>query len=125
MTVTFTPAADGAPAGKLADAQIHFTEGILAGLKLVGFTVWEGRAGGDRSVTFPARQYVINGERRHYSLLRSDGVHAAADSLRFHILQAYAAHIADATEDAARNALTRERQAVNAERSQSNVAWSR
>ena len=27
--------------GKLADAELHFTEGMLEGLKLVGFTVWE------------------------------------------------------------------------------------
>jgi hypothetical protein len=34
------------PPGKRADAEIHFTDGDLAGLKLVGFAVWERRAGG-------------------------------------------------------------------------------
>ena len=28
------------PVGKLADAEVHFTSGVLAGLKLVGFGVW-------------------------------------------------------------------------------------
>jgi hypothetical protein len=29
------------PAGKLADAEVHFTDGPMHGLKLIGFTVWE------------------------------------------------------------------------------------
>ena len=44
------------PPGKRAEAEVHFTEGELAGLKLVGFAVWERRGGGGFSVTFPARQ---------------------------------------------------------------------
>ena len=43
----------GKPAGKLADAEIHFIAGELAGLKLVGFAIWERRDGNGRSVTFP------------------------------------------------------------------------
>ena len=46
----------GNPAGKLADAELHFSGGPLDGLKLVGFGVWERKQGG-RNVTFPARQY--------------------------------------------------------------------
>ena len=30
----------GTPASKLADIEIHFEEGLLAGLKLVGCSVW-------------------------------------------------------------------------------------
>ena len=41
----------------------------LSGMKLVGFAVWERRDGG-RNVTFPARQYSVNGERRSFALLR-------------------------------------------------------
>ena len=33
------------PVGKLADAEVHFTSGVLAGLKLVGFGVWTRRDG--------------------------------------------------------------------------------
>ena len=28
----------GNPPGKLADAELHFTDGLLAGLKLIGFS---------------------------------------------------------------------------------------
>ena len=36
-------------AGKLADAEIHFTGGELDGLKLVGFAVWQRRDGRART----------------------------------------------------------------------------
>ena len=90
MTVTFISNDKGNPAGKLADAELHFSGGPLDGLKLIGFAVWERRTGG-RSVTFPARQYSVNGERRSFSLLRpSNGDATAQDKLRELILQAYA-----------------------------------
>jgi len=79
------------PPGKLADAEIHFTDGVLAGLKLIGFAVWERRTGSGRNVTFPARQYSVNGERRSFSLLRpAAGDATAQDRLRELVLQAYA-----------------------------------
>src|SRR5919198_5996546 len=90
MTVTITPNDKGNPPGKLADAELHFTEGPLAGLKLVGFAVWERRGGSGRNVTFPARQYVINGERRSFALLRPLADVEAQDRLRDLILKAYA-----------------------------------
>ena len=40
-------------AGKLADAEIHFTGGELDGLKLVGFAVWQRRDGKGQNVSFP------------------------------------------------------------------------
>lgn len=76
--------------GKLADAEIHFEEGPLQGLKLIGFAVWERRGGGGRNVTFPARQYQVNGERRAYALLRSIGDSTAQNKIRDLILEAYA-----------------------------------
>ena len=33
----------GNPPGKLADAELHFDDGPLAGLKLIGFGIWERR----------------------------------------------------------------------------------
>jgi hypothetical protein len=79
--------------GKLAEAELHFTEGILDGLKLIGFTVWERRTGNGRNVTFPARQYTVGGERRTFALLRpTTGDPAAQERLRELILQAYAEH---------------------------------
>jgi hypothetical protein len=80
----------GNPPGKLADAELHFTEGPLEGLKLIGFGVWERRGGGGRNVTFPARQYSVNGERRSFALLRPVVDALAQDRIRDLILKAYA-----------------------------------
>lgn len=81
-------AANGNPPGKLADAELHFSEGPLTGLKLVGFAVWERKNGG-RNVTFPARQYSVNGERRSFALLRPVIDPAAQDQLRDVVLEAF------------------------------------
>ena len=70
MTVKFSPNDRGNPPGKLADAELHFDEGVLAGTKLIGFSIWERKGGGGRNVTFPARSYSVNGERRSFALLR-------------------------------------------------------
>ena len=80
----------GNPPGKLADAELHFTDGILAGLKLIGFAVWEHRSGSGRNVTFPARQYAVNGERRSFALLRPIADTSAQQAVRDAILAAYA-----------------------------------
>jgi hypothetical protein len=92
MVVKITPNDKGNPPGKLAEAELHFTDGILDGLKLIGFGVWERRNGGGRNVTFPARQYSVNGERRSFSLLRPIVDATAQDRVRDLILQAYAEH---------------------------------
>src|SRR5688572_28451790 len=95
MTVKITANEKGNPPGKLADAELHFTHGPLAGLKLIGFGVWERRAGGGRNVTFPARQYSVNGERRSFALLRpATGDLASQEAVRELILAAYAEHAA-------------------------------
>ena len=70
LIVKITPNDKANPPGKLADAELHFTDGELDGLKLIGFSIWERRTGGGRNVTFPARQYAVNGERRSFALLR-------------------------------------------------------
>jgi hypothetical protein len=89
-TVKFVVNEKGNPPGKLADAELHFNDGVLAGLKLIGFAVWERRAGGGRNVTFPARQYSVNGERRSFALLRPIDDVAAQAAIRDVILEAYA-----------------------------------
>ena len=88
MTVTITPNDRGNPPGKLADAELHFTAGPLAGLKLIGFSIWA--RNGERNVTFPARQYAINGERRSIALLRPVVDATAEEPVRERILDAYA-----------------------------------
>lgn len=114
LTVKIIANEHGAPAGKLADAELHFlasttcpdsstrsfagsatansADAMFDGLKLIGFAIWERRAGGGRNVTFPARQYSVNGERRSFALLRPVMDSAAQDRVRELILQAYAAH---------------------------------
>jgi hypothetical protein len=87
--VKISPNDKGNPPGKLADAELHFTDGPLAGLKLVGFAIWAGRLGKERNVTFPARSYNVNGERRSFALLRPVGDVQAHDALRDAILHAY------------------------------------
>ena len=89
MTVKFLPNANPNPPGKLADAELHFAGGPLDGLKLIGFAVWERKTGG-RNVTFPARQYSVNGERRSFALLRPMASTTSQDRLRDLILDAYA-----------------------------------
>ncbi len=90
MTVTFTPNKTGVPAGKLADAALHFDAAPLAGLRLDGFGVWQRRSG-ERNITFPAKQYSVNGERRSIALVRPDPqTPDAHHNLRDWILAAYA-----------------------------------
>lgn len=60
-------------------------------MKLIGFAVWERRTGGGRNVTFPARQYSVNGERRSFARLRPIEDINAQESIRTAIVDAYAA----------------------------------
>jgi hypothetical protein len=96
MTIKFTPNDKGNPPGKLADAELFFDSGPLEGLKLIGFAVWERKTGNGRNVTFPARQYSVNGERRSFALLRPITDATGQDRLRDLLLQAYAEHEAEA-----------------------------
>ena len=90
MIVRIVPNDKGNPPGKLADAELHFTEGPLEGLKLIGFAVWERRGGnGGRNVTFPARQYSVNGERRSYALLRPIVDSTSQNKIRDLVLEAF------------------------------------
>ena len=97
MVVRIVPNEKANPPGKLAEAELHFTDGMLAGLKLIGFSVWERRSGTGRNVTFPARQYAVNGERRSFALLRPLADISAQERIRDLVLQAYAEHEAAAT----------------------------
>ena len=91
LTIKITPNDKGNPPGKLADAELHFGgESPLAGLKLIGFSIWERRGGNGRNVTFPARSYVVNGDRRAFALLRPIVDTTAQTNVRDLILEAYA-----------------------------------
>ena len=90
LVIKITPNDKGNPPGKLADAEMHFTAGPLVGLKLIGFSIWERRGGNGRNVTFPARSYVVNGDRRSFALLRPIVDTTAQENVRDLILDAYA-----------------------------------
>ena len=96
MIVKIMPNDKGTPTGKLADAEVHFTDGEMTGLRLLGFAVWERRSGVGRNVTFPARTYSVNGERRSFSLLRPVSDNSSQDAVRDLVLQAYAEYEAQA-----------------------------
>jgi hypothetical protein len=89
MTIKIVPNDKGNPPGKLAEAELHFTQGPLEGLKLIGFSIWERKSGNGRNVTFPSRQFSVNGERRSFALLRPLADVTSQDRLRDLILQAY------------------------------------
>ena len=91
LTVKITPNDKGNPPGKLADAELHFSgNSPLDGLKLIGFGIWERRGSNGRNVTFPARAYAVNGERRSFALLRPIVDTTAQNAIRDLILEAYA-----------------------------------
>ena len=89
MTIKIVPNEKGNPPGKLADAELHFGDGPLDGLKLIGFSIRERRGGHGRNVTFPARSYVVNGDRRSFALLRPIVDTTAQGKLRELILEAF------------------------------------
>ena len=90
MNIKIVPNDKGNPPGKLADAELHFTSGPLEGLKLIGFSIWERKSGNGRNVTFPARQFSVNGERRSFALLRPMADATSQDRIREAVLEAYA-----------------------------------
>lgn len=90
MIVKILPNMAHEPPAKLADVELLFEEGVLSGLRLIGFEIWE-RPGHTRTVTLPARTYYVNHERRSYALLRplADSDTEPLRQLRQLILQAY------------------------------------
>ena len=92
ISVRIEPNEKGNPPTKLADAELHFNGGELDGLKLIGFAIWERTRGSGRNVTFPARQYSVNGERRSFALLRPIADVSAQNRVRDLVLEAYVEH---------------------------------
>jgi hypothetical protein len=108
VIIKIRPTDRGNPAGKLADVELHFGgRSPLAGLKLIGFSIWERRRGRGRNVLFPARLYAVNGERRSFALLRPIVDSTAQDTIRDRILDAYAEYEQRAAADDAKRPETR------------------
>lgn len=89
MKIKIVPTTTSTPVGRVAEAELHFPDGPLEGLKLIGFSVWQRRTGGGLNVTFPARSYSINGERRSFALLRPIADVTVQDRIRDAIIAAY------------------------------------
>jgi hypothetical protein len=64
--------------------------------------VWERRSGHGLNVTFPARPYTVQGERRSFSLLRPVNDVRAEDAIRRLILEAYDQYAAQELNDGLR-----------------------
>jgi hypothetical protein len=80
----------------VCEAEVVFPQaaGILAGLKLVGFSLWSSPEG-EIYVTFPSRAFGAGQERRYFDYLRSvDGGAAATKALKEAMVAAYKAHAA-------------------------------
>jgi hypothetical protein len=98
ITINIVRSEGNRPPDKLADAELQFIGGELDGLKLLGFGIWQQRNGSGRNVTFPARPFTVNGERRNFALIRAIDDRTAEDRLRQLVLQAFAEHEAAPTE---------------------------
>ena len=62
----------------------------LTAAQAIGLAIWERRGGSGRNVTFPARSYAVNGERRSFALLRPIVDQTAQNRVRELVLEAYA-----------------------------------
>ena len=70
MRVQFVDKENG-PERLVCEAEVLFDEaGPLAGMKLVGFSLWKSPEG-EVYVTFPSRAFGVGGERRFFDYLRS------------------------------------------------------
>lgn len=79
---------EGGPERLACEAEVVFGEecGPLAGMKLVGFSLWKSPEG-EVYVTFPSRAFGQGGERRFFDYLRSvEGTPAAGKAVKAWIL---------------------------------------
>ena len=82
---------EGGPERLVCEAE---TAGILAGLKLVGFSLWRSPEG-EIYVTFPSRAFGAGQERRYFDYLRPvNGGAAATKALKEALVAAYKAQAA-------------------------------
>lgn len=86
------------PERLVCEAEVAFglEAGPLAGMKLVGFSLWRS-AEGEVFVSLPARPFGSGGDRRYFDLLRSiEGDGADVKRVKSWILDAYRTHQAAA-----------------------------
>ena len=61
---------ENSPERLVCEAELVFGSGLLAGMKLVGFSLWKSPEG-ELYVTFPSRAFGAGSERRFFDFLRS------------------------------------------------------
>jgi hypothetical protein len=90
MRVEFVDKQNG-PERLVCDAEIVFesADGVLSGMKLVGFALWRS-AEGEVYVTFPSRAFGSMTERKFFDYLRSaEGSQADVRRVKEWIIQEY------------------------------------
>jgi hypothetical protein len=89
MRVQFVDKSNG-PERLVCEAEVLFDEaGPLAGMKLVGFSLWRSPEG-ELYVTFPSRAFGVGSERRFFDYLRStEGSAADAKRVKAWVLDEY------------------------------------
>jgi len=86
--VEFIPRQNG-PERLVTEAEIHFEDGPLAGMRLVGFSIWRS-AEGELYVTFPSRAFGAGTERKYFDYLRAvDGSAETVKAVKAWILEEY------------------------------------
>lgn len=88
MRVQFIYRENG-PERLVCDAEIVFDDGVLKGMKLVGFALWQNPEG-QTFVTFPSRAFGAGSERKYFDYLRSaEGTGADVKRVKAWILEQY------------------------------------
>ena len=88
MRVQFVTRENG-PERLVCEAEVLFGDGPLAGMKLVGFSLWKG-ADGEVHVTFPSRAFGAGSDRKYFDYLRSeDGTLETVKRLKAWIVDEY------------------------------------
>ena len=82
-------ARENSPERLACEAELVFGAGLLAGMKLVGFSLWKSPEG-EIYVTFPSRAFGAGSERRFFDFLRSvEGDAVPAKAVKQAIVSAY------------------------------------
>jgi hypothetical protein len=88
MRVQFVHKESG-PERLVCEAEVLFDEEPLAGMKLVGFSLWRSPEG-EIYVTFPSRAFGAGSDRRYFDYLRSvEGTPADVKKVKAWILDEY------------------------------------
>jgi DNA-binding cell septation regulator SpoVG len=83
IKVTIINDTQNKPDGLLAEAELVFRDGMLDGVNLEGFGIWENKDQTGFNVTFPARPYTKGHKTQYYDLFRPTNKHARSTVTEF------------------------------------------